>query len=326
MASSKTAGSIFNAKVIVDQAQIVSAFSLKYIDLSLRKTGSPTDNVLIEFRSGSITGTLLGTSNNVDASTVQTTAPPPTLTRFTFATPISLSASTKYYFSIKRSGTLDTTNEILFYRRSADVLANGGLYTKNNGTWTSESATEDATFVVYDTNTFPVISQTLTTGSLGINGTGDIEEEEGQSFTTNTTASTITKLEAQYLLLNTADGGTGLQTYQTLWDSTEWDDTSGGLPTFKYSHDATNAADSSKLVDIDNSNTDVSGATVTGANQQISAAFTMPTTGHQVDTNVTVSTGVVGAVRIIAYYAVTSTPFVPTAIANTTKLLMGVGI
>lgn len=115
--------------------------------------------------------------------------------------------------------------------------------------------------------------------------------------------SSCDKLEAQYLLLNTGDSGTGQQFMQTLWDATEWNDTIGGVPVFKYSHDASNASDSSKLIDIDNGNADVTGATVTGTNQQISAAFTMPTTGHQVDVNVTNSTGVVAATRVLALYS-----------------------
>jgi hypothetical protein len=110
---------------------------------------------------------------------------------------------------------------------------------------------------------------------------------------------TVQALEPQYLVMNTQEAGTGLQAFPTLWDATEWNDTQGGLPTFTYSHDASNAADSSKLRDI-TAGADVSGATVTGANQQISAAFTMPTTGDELDTNVTVSTGVVAAVRILA--------------------------
>ena len=112
-----------------------------------------------------------------------------------------------------------------------------------------------------------------------------------------------TKMEEQYLFLDQADGGTGVQSYMELWDSTEWNDTQGGLPVFKYTHDASNASDSSKLIDVTNANADVTGATVTGANQQISSAFTMPTTGHTLDTNVTNSTGVVGATRVIALWS-----------------------
>lgn len=112
--------------------------------------------------------------------------------------------------------------------------------------------------------------------------------------------SSPTLLETQYMLLNTSDSGsTGLQNYFTLWESSEWSRINN---TYKYAHDATNSSDSSKLVDIDNSNTDITNATVTGTNQQIASnAFTMPTTNHRIDVNVTNTTGAVGASRIIVY-------------------------
>ena len=107
--------------------------------------------------------------------------------------------------------------------------------------------------------------------------------------------------ELQYLLLNTGDADTGLQNKKTQYNSAEW---SGVTNIYKYAHDATNAADSSKLVDLPS--TDIADATVTGANQQVSGEFTMVADGHQIDVNVTNSTGVVGAARIIAEVTVGS--------------------
>ncbi len=56
----------------------------------------------------------------------------------------------------------------------------------------------------------------------------------------------------------------------------------------------------------------------------------MPTTGHQVDGNVTNTTGVVGAIRVLAIYTVNSVvipPNVPYTNPNLQELLlMGVGI
>lgn len=119
-----------------------------------------------------------------------------------------------------------------------------------------------------------------------------------------------TGFEPQYLLMNTQETGTGIKSYYTLWDQAEW----AGLTTaFQFSHDATNAADSSKLIDRDNGDADVTGATVTGANQQISAAFAMPATGHQVDVNVTNSTGNVTATRILVAASGRSLPAMPAA-------------
>lgn len=113
--------------------------------------------------------------------------------------------------------------------------------------------------------------------------------------TTGVTTTSITKIETQYLFLNTADAGTGLQTVYQQWNAGEW---SGVTNTYYYSQDAKNASDSSKLVDTTTS-TDISGATVTGANQQTSALFLMPATGDSLDTNVTNSTGIVCATRVL---------------------------
>ncbi|MBI1998887.1 MAG: hypothetical protein HYS73_00950 [Parcubacteria group bacterium] len=109
-----------------------------------------------------------------------------------------------------------------------------------------------------------------------------------------------TKLEAQYLLLNTADSGSvGLQAYQTLYDANEW---TGSTVTYKASHDATNALDASKLVDITaEPDTDLGNGNVAGANQQIGgSAITGLVDDNQIDVNVTNTTGAVTASRMLA--------------------------
>jgi hypothetical protein len=56
--------------------------------------------------------------------------------------------------------------------------------------------------------------------------------------------SNVTKLEAQYLLLNSATTSTDLRNYNTLYDPSEW---SNVTSTYKYSHDAIGSAANSKL-------------------------------------------------------------------------------
>jgi hypothetical protein len=107
----------------------------------------------------------------------------------------------------------------------------------------------------------------------------------------------ITKLEPQYLLLNTADSNvTGLQNYRTLWDANEW---AGVNNVYKFAIDSNNASNAAKLQNIDNGNADVTGSLVTGANQPVSAPLTMPTSGQQLDVNVTNTSGVLSAGRIL---------------------------
>src|SRR3989344_1741599 len=67
---------------------------------------------------------------------------------------------------------------------------------------------------------------------------------------------------------------------------------------------ASNGAD---LVDIDNGNLGLPNSSTTGANQVISSAITMPTTGHQIDTRVYNSTGIIAASRILAQYGFIAT-------------------
>lgn len=124
-------------------------------------------------------------------------------------------------------------------------------------------------------------------------------------------SSSPTKFEPQYLLLNTADSGsTGLQAIPQEWISTEWANVTNA---YYYAQDATNASDASKLQDIDNSNADITNATATGANQQIAGtAFTMPTSTHKLEVNVTNTTGVVGSGRIIVVSSLGITFAAPT--------------
>ncbi len=299
-ASSKTAYSVYCAKIIVQQGSLEhtqggifgsaftgltaetqqgqsfttsSAYSPSKVLLWLSYFGSPTSDDLTLKITSSIGGSVLATSNTVSGTLLSATSKWIT---FTFASPPSLSSATRYFLQLSRS--VGDAGAAYTWGNSSDELAAESPYHFDGATWSTDG-TSDRGFIVVDTD--------------------------------------VTIVEPQYLLLNTNDGGTGLQTYQTLWDSTEWNDSQGGLPAFKYSHDATNAADSSKLNDI-TTTVDVTGATVTGANQKISALFTMPTTGDELDTNVTVSTGVVGAVRILVYYAVVTAAAPPAASSTVT--------
>lgn len=112
----------------------------------------------------------------------------------------------------------------------------------------------------------------------------------------------VTKIEAQHLLLNTKSTSTGLQIFQTLYSTAEWSADSGTI-TYKHAQDGIGAGANAKLQDIDNSNTDVTNSSVTGANQQISSALTMPTTGHQIDTNIVAAGTEVDASRLLVIFA-----------------------
>ena len=124
----------------------------------------------------------------------------------------------------------------------------------------------------------------------------------------------ITKLEPQYMIQNTVGAATGLQGYPTLWDSTEW---SSVTNTYKNVIDSTNASSSAKLQDINNGNADITGSTATGNNEVFSTALTMPTTGHQIDTNITANPTTVTGTRIVESVIISSNspPNTPTLTA-----------
>jgi hypothetical protein len=357
VASSKSAATIYNAKIIVDQANLLNGLQA-YYRLDESANGTVTDQMGVA--NGSSTGVTWqagkinngakfpGTSNNVITITN-------TLASFSqpgmamWVKPTNTSSTEKYVTRDQGGGTnwgfmlsQDSTNVY-----QAGVQTVGGFRTVNSTTAVSTAALVHLA-VTYDGVTLRIwvngvnegsstlneamVSQTSktiyigclnpttqTTGALidevaiydGLTGGQVAGLYNGGSGTQGAGYTAITKLEPQYLLLSGADIGTGLQLAKTLWDSTEW---SGVTNTYYHAMDSDNASNSAKLQDIDNSNTDVTGSTATGANEQVSSALTMPTTGHQIDVNVTNSTGAVGASKILVAVVVTTVAAIPNKI------------
>jgi hypothetical protein len=103
----------------------------------IRKLGTPTDNVFVEIRSGSQTGTLLGTSDNVVGSGIPTTE---TATTWNFSTPVTgLDSSTTYWAVIKRSGALNSSNQWLISVDTAAPYADGTQSDFNGTVWTDRA-------------------------------------------------------------------------------------------------------------------------------------------------------------------------------------------
>jgi hypothetical protein len=294
VASSKSAATIYNAKIIVDQAAIADSYAssnrssdqpisnttaLKGMGQSFTgngavlsataffvfKTGSPTGNVFMKVyadggtfgTSSKPTGAALATSDAIAASAFPTSQ---AMLNFTFsgANQVTLANGTKYVLTMEYSTGGDSSNNVSVAFDNTSPTHSGNDSSYDGVSWSSFS-TEDLPFYVI--------------------------------------AGSLTLLEPQYLLLNTADDNTtNNQNYMTLWDSTEW---SGVTNTYKHAIDSDNASNSADLVDVDNSSTTVTNSSLTGANQQISSAMTMPTTGHQIDTDMDNTTGVIGASRIL---------------------------
>ena len=106
----------------------IGAGTMDIVTFSQNKIGAPTDNYTIEIQtdsSGSPSGTVLASFTGAGADLTTT----PTDYNRSFGT-VSLSASTKYWFVFKRSGTLSTT----------DYYGNPGLGTGSNYKWLNSSA------------------------------------------------------------------------------------------------------------------------------------------------------------------------------------------
>jgi len=97
----------------------------------------------------------------------------------------------------------------------------------------------------------------------------------------------ITKLEEQYLLLNTGSDATGLQDMDSYYDADEWD----GVTVDLYpEHDASDSSSNTKLQeDVDGTPSDVSDSSITGVNRTRGATVLSITDNEDIDTYVVVA-------------------------------------
>ena len=115
----------------------VEAMSLSSVTVSLRKLGSPTDNlradIFVADGSGLYpTGSSLGQSSPLAMSGLTTT---PTDYSLNWPTPVALSAATIYCVVLSRSGALDGTNYPLWAGSSTNVYVYGVAGAYNGSAW-----------------------------------------------------------------------------------------------------------------------------------------------------------------------------------------------
>jgi hypothetical protein len=127
-----------------------SAIEVNEVRGVLRKGGTPTDNVGLQIWSdtgANLPNASIATADNVYAGAAVTTTG--SWLTFQFATPVSLSASTKYWIVVQRSGAEDATNRFRAnYQAAGNPYAGGGLSILNAGTWSAESAGGDFAFQI----------------------------------------------------------------------------------------------------------------------------------------------------------------------------------
>lgn len=109
------------------------SYSLSILGLSLSKTGSPPNGLLVEIRQGSPTGTLLA-SETIQASELGTLA----YYGLKFASPPALNSGTKYCIVLSTTSG-DVSNCYAWGRSTTDVYANNDAWVYNTGSWSTQT-------------------------------------------------------------------------------------------------------------------------------------------------------------------------------------------
>lgn len=113
------------------------AETISRVALYLWAVGTPTDDLIVEIRSGSFSGTVLGSGTFTPVSGVW---------NMISISPTELASGTTYYLTVRRSGSRSTANYWSVRHGNSDLYANGAPAYSSNGTWTP--ANNDLAFTI----------------------------------------------------------------------------------------------------------------------------------------------------------------------------------
>jgi hypothetical protein len=221
-----------------------SGIDLAAIAFLLHPTGDPTDNLICYIYDG-LNGSLVtnGTSNTLAAQSMRVRD----WYVFTFTTPPSLSASTKYWARVERTGAGDSSNHMNTNVSTSNPYSGGNAITKSSGSWGDDSG-EDCAFIVIPT------------------------ADDG-----------IEKFETCQELINFNKTGTSLQNYIIDYDPNDFD---GVDVVAKHAIYASSGSSNVKLqYDLGGTPTDITNSSVTGQDYIKGSAMTMPTV-DDIDANI----------------------------------------
>lgn len=156
-------GASGSSELLAQDFKVTSPISLSKVRLLLNKSGTPTDNIVMDIVA-SLDGTPIETVT-VAASSVPASGS--AWVDFVFTKDTVLSANTTYYIQLHRSGARDTVNRVNWALSSSSVYADGQGWVKGTGSWAGQSW--DFAFRVSDvpgTILFP----TNTAGGVDPNG------------------------------------------------------------------------------------------------------------------------------------------------------------
>jgi len=143
-----------------------SSITVPYVDVPIRKAGSPTGNMWFEIWGTSGTpfryASVLATSNTLDVSTLTTSL---VTHRFTFSPPVSISASTGYLLAVSGDFTVNASNNVLWDLGTGDRYRGDDPYCWQRyqaGPTYNYDVNHDFVFAIYK----DVVSSTIWTASV----------------------------------------------------------------------------------------------------------------------------------------------------------------
>jgi len=302
---------IYNAKIVISQdtiTEVVSSFSKTFVDsgsgvsgthankgqsfqpnssgtlstaaYKFQNTGSAVGTIFMEIyaASGALgsntpTGSALATSDNVDLSTLSTGSYATTTFSFTGSNKISLSSAEIYVLTL-----------------TINITGGSGVFIATESTGNSASLGNSS-------------------GWNGSNWTANTDDYDYSVIT----ASSPTLLEPQYLLLNKLIGsGTGLQSYNTLFDTTDW------ATTNNYIHAVSAADNSTSVVVIQDTSgpTTITGSTVTSPDNYATSTGMCLESNATLDTKATTNNNDIYSSSIIVQVGTASTAICATTPAT----------
>jgi hypothetical protein len=143
-----TIGETSSSEAVAQSFTTSGAIDVNEIRVPIQKFGSPTDNVSLQIwsDSSSTPNASLATADNLyTGANISITN---SWLTFQFAAPVSLSASTKYWIVVQRSGAVDAVNYYRWVANGTGVYAGGGRSLRVSGVWSAESAANDMCFQV----------------------------------------------------------------------------------------------------------------------------------------------------------------------------------
>lgn len=154
----------------------VTKSNLSKVKLYLSKIGLPTGTLTAKIyditgtsgTDGKPTGTVLATSNPLDASTLTTS---PTLTDFTFPTAITLQAGASYCLALDATSVSGASGKGVLWGRDTTAPSHAGneFLSSNGGTTFSTVTSVDLCFYVYG---YPLVTAAYTLHHPAIEGSG----------------------------------------------------------------------------------------------------------------------------------------------------------